>query len=80
MQTATALTTIEILEKGWEGWPSPVVARSEVGKFTGGLIAPRSIANYDSLKKGPKGKVRLGRNVGYLKADLIEWLLSRLGA
>lgn len=80
MQTATAPTTIEILEKGWESWPSPVIARSEIGTFTGGLIAPRSLANLDSLRKGPGGKVRLGRSVGYEKAALIEWLTARLEA
>ncbi len=80
MQTATAPTTIEILKTGWQNWPSPVVARSEISTFTGGLLAPRSLANLDSLKKGPGGKVRLGRSVGYEKAALIDWLTARLGA
>jgi hypothetical protein len=78
--TTTPTTTLEILKAGWQAWPSPVIARSEIGTFTGGLIAPRSIANFDCLKKGPKGKIRLGRSVGYEKAALIEWLTARLEA
>lgn len=78
--TTTTPTTLELLKAGWQAWPSPVIARSEIGNFTGGLIAPRSLANLDCLKKGPGGKVRLGRSVGYLKADLIEWLSARLEA
>lgn len=73
-------TTLETLKTGWESWPSPVIARSEIGNFTGGLIAPRSLANLDCLKKGPSGKVKVGRSVGYLKDDLISWLLNRLEA
>jgi hypothetical protein len=79
MQTAPT-TTLEILEAGWQSWPAPVVARSEIGNFTGGLLSPRTIANYDSLKKGPSSRVKLGRNVGYPKGVLIEWLKARLEA
>lgn len=78
MKKKSSSLSLETLRVGWESWPAPVVARSEVGHFTGGLIAPRSIANYDSLGKGPGGKVRLGRSVGYEKGKLIEWLLARL--
>ena len=72
--------TLETLKTGWESWPSPVIARSEVGNFTGGLVSPRTISNLDCLKKGPQGRVRLGRKIGYLKSELIEWLTARLEA
>jgi len=78
--TAAPTTTLEILKAGWQNWPAPVVARSEISTFTGGLLSSRSLANLDSLKKGPGGKVRLGRNVGYEKAALIKWLSARLEA
>jgi hypothetical protein len=77
MKNASSLN-IEVLKTGWQNWPAPVIARSEISTFTGGLLAPRSLANLDCLKKGPGGKVRLGRSVGYEKGKLIEWLLARL--
>jgi len=74
----TNTTIIETLKAGWQKWPAPVIARTEIGTFTGGLISARTVANYDCLNKGPGGKVKIGRSVGYLKADLISWLLNRL--
>jgi hypothetical protein len=40
-------------------------------------IAPRSVANEDSLGTGPREKVMVGRVVGYPRAALIEWLRQR---
>lgn len=40
-------------------------------------IAPRTVANEDSKKNGPKAKVMCGRVVGYPRAALIEWLRAR---
>ena len=72
------INIIETLKAGWESWPSPVIARTELGTFTGGLISARTVANYDSLGKGPNGKIKIGRSVGYLKSALIDWLMARL--
>ncbi len=59
-------------------WPSPFVARSEVGKFSGGLIAPRTLANLDSLGEGPAERVKLGGRVGYPVRPFVKWLNNRL--
>ena len=40
-------------------------------------IAPRTMANFDSLGLGPKQKVMIGGVVGYPRAALIEWLSER---
>jgi hypothetical protein len=40
-------------------------------------MAPRTLANEDSLKRGPKQKIMVGRVVGYPRAALIEWLRER---
>ena len=40
-------------------------------------IAPRSVANEDSLGTGPREKIMVGRVVGYPRAALIEWLRQR---
>jgi len=40
-------------------------------------IAPRTVANEDSLGTGPREKIMVGRVVGYPKAAFIEWLRER---
>ena len=57
-----------------EKWKSPIVARSAIGIFTGGLISPRTIANRDSQGIGPAGKYRCGGKVFYTVDSLISWL------
>ena len=69
---------IKTLKAGWNTWPAPVVARSEIGKFTGGLLGSRTMANLDSQRRGPEGRLRMGRKVAYLKSSLVEWLIGRL--
>lgn len=55
-------------------WPSSVVARAEVKKFTGGGISPKSLANHDSEGTGPEGRFFIGRRVCYTVDALIDWL------
>lgn len=40
-------------------------------------VAPRTVANEDSLGRGPRQKIMVGRVVGYPRAALIEWLKER---
>ena len=42
-------------------WPSAFVARSEVERFSGGIVKPSYLANLDCLGKGPAGRIRIGR-------------------
>ena len=58
-------------------WPSGVVARCEISKFTGGAISEKYAANLDCAGKGPKGRIRIGRKVVYPVAEVIRWLESR---
>ena len=60
-----------------EKWPSPFVARDEIGRFTGGIVSPRYLANLDSQGRGPKGRFRIGRKVAYPVQAFITWLESR---
>ena len=55
-------------------WPSSVVARAEVKKFTGGGISPKTIANADSDGTGPAERFFIGRRVCYPVSALVEWL------
>lgn len=59
-----------------EAWPSPIVSRSEVGKFSGGVLNPRTMANLDSLGKGP-GKIMIGNRVCYSTHALVVWMTKR---
>lgn len=65
------------LSKLIEKWPSAYVVRSEVGKFTGGMIQPGTLANLDSKGLGPEGKVRVARKVAYEVRAFVRWLESR---
>jgi len=66
-----------IFQKLKENWPSPIVARHEVGKFSGGLLNPRTMANCDSLGTGIPGKITVGRRVAYPVDALIESMQGR---
>lgn len=68
------------LEKLAEKWPSTVVARSQISQFTGGLVAPGTCANLDSMGAGIPGACRIGRQVAYPVESVIDWLISRAEA
>jgi len=55
-------------------WPSAIIARAEVGKFTGGGLSPKYLANLDCKGIGPKGRFKMGRRVCYSVPALVEWL------
>ena len=58
-------------------WPSSMVARTEIEKFTGGLISEKYLANLDSQGRGPVGRVRIGRKIAYKVDNVIRFLESR---
>ncbi|MDI6797108.1 MAG: hypothetical protein QMD09_09185 [Desulfatibacillaceae bacterium] len=60
-----------------EKWASSVVSRSEVSRFSGGVLHPRTLANLDSLGKGPSGRIRVGRKVCYPVTELVNWMEAR---
>ncbi len=71
--------TREALTELANRWPSAFVARSEVGRFTGGIVSPKSLANLDSLGEGPP-RIKCGRRVAYQAIDLVEFLKERCSA
>jgi hypothetical protein len=60
-----------------ESWLSPLVARREMEKFTGGALRPRTLANLDSSGEGPPVRVVIGRAVCYPARELCIWLEER---
>ena len=65
------------LDKLAEEWPSPFVARSEIGNFTHGLYKPRSMNTFDGAKQGIKRKIQFRSKIVYLKEDVIEWIRTK---
>jgi hypothetical protein len=61
-------------------WPAPYVARTQpiLDRATGGLVNAKTLTNLDSLGKGPKGRVRMGRKVAYPSGEFFTWLADRL--
>jgi len=60
-----------------KSWPSTLVARSEVGRFSGGIISSRYIANLDSLGLGPEERISIGRKIAYPVESLLVWLKNK---
>ena len=54
-------------------WNRDFVFRKEIGKLTGGLISPATMANLDSSGKGIKNE-KIGNKVIYNINDVITWL------
>jgi len=53
-----------------------IISRDHVEELLGGVISSKSLANLDSLGKGPK-RMRIGRKVAYRTEHLLDWLESR---
>ena len=58
-------------------WPSNVVARPAIEKFTGEIYKKKYLANEDSSKRGPDKKFLIGGVVVYPVTAVVEWLKSR---
>ena len=54
----------------------PIISRDHIEKLLGGIISAKSLANLDSLGKGPK-RMKIGRKVAYRTEDLLYWLDAR---
>ena len=61
-------------------WPSPWIARDQVGQMTGGLLCAKTMRNLDSQGVGPQRCTKIGRKVVYAvggAGGLIDWLRTR---
>lgn len=58
-------------------WPSEIVARTEIPRFSGGAVAAGTVANADCLGVGPKGRFTIGRKVCYPAASVVDWLREK---
>ena len=60
--------------KAWD--QGPYVARSQVDKFSGGILHPKTLANLDSQGEGPE-RVKYGRKIFYPVDKLAQWAQRR---
>ena len=58
-------------------WVAPYVPRSEIARFTEGLLSPGTMANLDCDGKGPEGAFYIGRKLVYPIENLIRWIRAR---
>ena len=71
--------TTDIFDQMGKNWGSEIVARTEIRKFTGGMISGKYMANLDSLGLSPD-RVKIGRKIGYKisgENGLVNWLRTR---
>ena len=54
----------------------PIISRSHVEKFLGGVISSKSLANLDSLGEGPP-RIKVSGRVAYRTEELLTWLSAR---
>jgi len=67
----------ELVDLLQQKWPAGIVTRSEIGKLTGGLVNPKTIANEDALGVGISSRLRLLRRVAYKIEDVAEYLIRK---
>ena len=67
----------DVIKQAGKDWPSTLVARQKIEKFTGGVFTRRTMANADYLGHGPDGAFRVGRSVVYPVDSLCVWLIER---
>jgi len=69
--------TKDIFDELAEKWPSTFVARKVMDQFSGGAIAPKQLANLDSLGEGPTERYRINGHVCYPVTAAVAFLRSR---
>lgn len=57
----------------------PVIARKEVARFLGGIVAPQTLSNADAVGEGPKDAFRVGNSVVYRTESLVRWIVDHFG-
>ncbi|MDR0476959.1 MAG: hypothetical protein LBH14_03340 [Desulfobulbaceae bacterium] len=57
----------------------PVIARKEVSRFLGGIMARKTMAKLDEAGLGPEVAYKVGRSVVYRTDSLVAWLVRRSG-
>lgn len=57
----------------------PYIARKQIEKCLGGVIANQSVSNADATGEGPEIAYKVGRNIVYNTETLLVWIVKRYG-
>ena len=71
-------TEHEFIQAFIESLP-PYIARKQIEKCLGGVIANQSLSNADATGDGPEIAYKVGRNVVYNTETLLVWIARRYG-
>ena len=58
--------------------PHAYLTRKHLSVILGGLISPKTLANYDSNRNGIEVKVTMGRTIAYPSFSALKWIRERL--
>lgn len=80
MESENGLTAVEneFVQTFVESLP-PYIARKQIEKCLGGVIANQSLSNADTAGEGPEIAYRVGRNIVYNTETLLVWIVNRYG-
>lgn len=56
-----------------------MIAREEVASRLGGMVAYKTLANYDGKGQGPEVAFTVGRKVVYKTESLLTWMVTTFG-
>ena len=68
----------EFIQTFMEGLPR-YIARKQIEKSLGGVIANQSLCNADATGEGPDIAYKIGRNIVYNTEMLLVWIAKRYG-
>jgi hypothetical protein len=61
-----------------KNFPCGLVPRTDIGRNTGGILHPRTLANLDSLGVGIENPVKIGRKVFYPVDAVLAYIESKI--
>ena len=68
-------TDVSVLDSLTDKWPSTVVSRAELHKFSGGILNGRTMANRECREDSDSiPRFRAGKKVFYQVQDVVEFL------
>ncbi len=80
MNEETLKLVLENVRVNAEIWPTPYLRRTDVERFTCGLLGENSMSAYDSQGRGPNERLKLGRCIVYPVNAFMEWFEGRIRA
>ena len=72
-------TDLDAIDTLADKWPSSMISRAELSKFSGGILNARTEANLESRKdENALNPFRIGKKVFYTVPDVIQTIKRRM--